>query len=120
MREEENKETSVIGEDLVVDGNINCKSDLMIEGNVEGNVSCVALYVGKTGRVFGDISSDNVQIEGTVKGMIKSSSVELKDGCTLEGDIESQTLAIDHGANFSGSVKPTGDAIRPPLKEAAE
>ena len=110
----------MIGEDLVVDGNITCKSDLLIEGNVDGNVSCVALRVGRTGRVTGDIKSDETQIEGRVVGMVKSRSVELKEGCILEGDIESQTLAVDHGASFSGAVKPTGDARVLQLKEAAE
>ena len=102
--EDDKKERSTIGEDLVVDGNITCKSDLLIEGNVEGNVTCVALHVGKSGYVTGDIKSEETRIEGRVIGMIRSRSVELKDGCTLEGDIESQTLAVDHGAGFTGSV----------------
>ena len=121
MRDEDDrKERSTIGEDLVVDGNITCKSDLLIEGNVEGNVSCVALHVGKSGNVTGDIKSEETRIEGRVTGMVRSKSVELKDGCTLEGDIESQTLAVDHGARFTGSVKPTGDARVLRLNEAAE
>lgn len=115
-----NKERSMIGTDLVVAGNITCKSDLLIEGTVQGNVSCVSLQVGKKGIVAGDITSNDVRIEGKVRGMIKSASVELKDGCMLEGDIESKTLAVDHGANFTGAVRPTGDARVLHLKEAAE
>ena len=118
--EEDKKERSTIGEDLVVDGNITCKSDLLIEGNVQGNVSCVSLHVGKRGMVAGDITSNETRIEGKVRGMIKSGSVELKEGCALEGDIESKTLAVDHGANFTGSVRPTGDARVLNLKGAAE
>lgn len=110
----------MIGEDLIVNGNISCKSDLMIEGRVEGNVSCTSLFVGKTGRITGDIATEDVLVEGTVLGMIKSRSVELKDGSTLEGDISSQTLAIDHGATFTGSVHPTKTAEKPKIKEAAE
>lgn len=123
MWDNENKDCSVIGPDLIVSGNINCKSDLMVEGRVEGNVSCTSLFVGKTGKITGDISSEDVLLEGTVEGMINSRSVELKDGCTLDGDISSQTLAIDHGANFTGSVKPTKSPDTPEklnLKEAAE
>lgn len=120
MRDKDHKDHSVIGEDLVIDGNLSCKSDLLIEGNVEGNISCMSLYVGRTGKVTGDISSDQASIEGAVQGMIKSGGVELKDGCTLEGDIESQTLAMDHGAAFTGSVRPTKDASRAHLRMAAE
>ena len=115
---------SRIGEDLLVNGDIKCKSDLIIDGRVEGNVSCGSLLVGKTGQVSGDISTDDVLVEGIVRGMIKSQRVELKDGCTLEGNISSRTLAIDHGANFTGSVRPAKDPAKvignPKLKEAAE
>jgi len=105
---------------MLVDGDINCKSDLIIEGRVEGNVSCVSLLVGKTGLVSGDISNEDVLVEGTVHGMIKSESVELKDGCTLEGDISSRTLMIDQGAIFTDSVQPAKDTGIPKLNEAAE
>lgn len=120
MWDHDNKDCSVIGEDLIVSGEIKCKSDLMIEGRVEGNVSCVSLLVGKSGTVTGDISTEDVLVEGTVHGMISSGSVELKDGCTLLGDISSHTLAIDHGANFTGSVRPNKDAGKPKIQEAAE
>ncbi|MFQ5626808.1 MAG: polymer-forming cytoskeletal protein, partial [Methyloligellaceae bacterium] len=115
---------SMIGADLLVTGDIKCKSDLIIDGRVEGNVSCVSLLVGKTGLITGDISTEDVLVEGPVHGMIKSQRVELKDGCTLEGNISSRTLAIDHGATFAGSVRPAKDPAKitgnPKLKEAAE
>ncbi len=120
MWDQDNSDGSVIGEDLIVTGNINCKSDLLIVGNVEGNISCVSLLVGESGKVNGDITSENVIVEGTISGMITSGSVELKDGCTLEGDITSSTLAIDHGAEFSGSVRPGKEPGKPQMKEAAE
>jgi len=121
MRDLEKSNCSVIGEGLVVQGNIVCNSDLMIEGKVEGNISCVSLLVRKSGNVTGDIATDNLLIEGRVHGMIKSDTVELKDGCTLEGDIAAQTLAMDHGATFTGSVIPVKKKPPTPyLKDAAE
>jgi cytoskeletal protein CcmA (bactofilin family) len=120
MWDQEKKDCSVIGEDLIVNGDINCKSDLMIEGKIEGNVVCMSLFVGKSGRVTGDVNTEEVLIEGTIHGKITSGSVELKDGCILEGDISSKTLAVDHGATFTGSVKPTVEANKAGIKEAAE
>lgn len=122
MWDQDNNDCSVIGEDLIVSGEIKCKSDLKIEGRVEGNISCVSLLVGKNGTVTGDISTNDVLVEGMVQGTITSKSVELKDGCTLEGDISSQSLAIDHGAVFTGSVRPSAnqDVPKPVIKEAAE
>ena len=120
MWDENKKNCSVIGEDLIVTGEIKCKSDLMVEGQVEGNISCVSLLVGKSGRITGDINTDDVQVEGRVHGMITSGNVELKDGCMLEGNISSQTLSIHHGAEFTGSVRHSKDSGNQNLKEAAE
>ena len=120
MWDEDKKDCSVIGQDLIINGEIKCKSDLMIEGQVEGNISCVSLYVGKSGRIIGDINTDDVLVEGTIHGMINSGSVELKDGCILEGNISSQTLSIDHGAEFTGSVRNSKDSGNHKLKETAE
>jgi cytoskeletal protein CcmA (bactofilin family) len=120
MWDNDNKDCSVIGEDLIVSGEIKCKSDLMVVGRVDGNISCVSLFVGKSGAVTGDITTEDVSVEGTVKGTISSGSVELRDGCKLEGDISSQTLSIDHGADFTGSVRPSKDAEKPKIKVAAE
>lgn len=120
MWDSEKDDRSMIGEDLIVSGNITCKSDLTVEGRVEGEIACTSLLVGKTGRITGDISAEIVRIEGTVTGMIKSDSVELQDGCTLEGDIASGSLSIDHGAVFTGSVKPGKRAGKSSLSQAAE
>ncbi len=120
MWDQDNNNGSVIGEDLIVAGDINCKSDLLIVGNVEGNISCVSLHIGKSGKVTGDITTEDIIVEGTINGKVTSGSVELKEGCAVEGDITSKSLAIDHGAGFTGSVCPGKDAGKPKMKAAAE
>lgn len=93
IRDPENENCSVIGEDLIVQGNIT-----------------------------GDITTDDLLVEGYVHGMIQSDNVELKEGCKLEGDIAVQTLAMDHGAAFNGSVLPLKkhNSSLPVVNEAAE
>ena len=106
MQNLEKNDRTVIGEDLIVQGNVICSRDLLIEGQVEGDITCISLLVGKSGNVTGDITTDDLLVEGSVHGMIRSDKVKLKDGCTLEGDIAVQTLAMDHGAVFTGTVLP--------------
>lgn len=120
MWDEENKSNSVIGEDLVVTGNILCKSGLLIQGEVEGNVTCTHLQVSNSGRVTGDISTEDALIEGAVNGSITSRKVDLREGCVMEGDIASESLSIDHGANFTGSAKPRKSQATQQVKDAAE
>lgn len=111
MRDPEKNVYTVIGEGLIVRGEINCASNLKIEGRVNGNVVCLSLIVGKTGWISGDVSTEDVLVEGTIHGQIQSGTVELKDGSMLEGDISSHTLEMEHGATFAGSVHPAKDKI---------
>lgn len=120
MWDRESKDCSVVGEDLTLNGNLSSKSNLMIEGYIEGNVSCASLFVCRTGKVVGEVQCENALIEGTVNGVVTSIRVELRDGCVLEGDIASETLEIDHGATFSGSSRPLKPATRAQINEAAE
>lgn len=116
----ESKNCSVIGEDLTLEGNVISKSDLLIEGVIQGNVNCSNLFVSRGGRILGDVTCDSVELEGTVNGVITASRVDLKDGSILEGDIVSESLSIDHGATFTGAARPVKSGPKPDLREAAE
>jgi len=40
-------EASTIGEDLVITGNVDSKGEIHLQGNVRGDVCCVALVLGE-------------------------------------------------------------------------
>ena len=81
---------SVIGEDLTIEGQaitIRCKGELEINGNIQAELHSQRLMVGKSGRVEGTISADNVEVWGQVSGTIKGARVSLHPGAEVEGDI---------------------------------
>lgn len=119
MLDRESKDCSVIGEDLALEGNILSKSNLLIEGLITGNVTCVSLLVTRGGKIVGDVTCETIQVEGTVNGVVTAARVDLKDGCRLDGDIVSESLAVDHGATFIGSSRPPKRSSKPDYKEAA-
>lgn len=120
MLDRESKNCSVVGEDLTLEGNVISKSDLLIEGVIEGNVTCSNLFVSRNGRIVGDIACETVELEGTLKGTLTASRVDLKEGCVLEGDIVSESLSVDHGATFTGAARPLKSAPKQDIKDAAE
>lgn len=97
---------SVIGRDLVVNGKVQSSGTMRIDGQVQGDVRCVSLVAGVSGRIAGDIDGQDVIVFGHIDGNINADSVLIKETGRVEGDIASQTLAIEHGAVFAGDAKP--------------
>ncbi len=64
---------SIIGADMVVEGNIKATEAIRVEGNVKGDVSSEGtLVISSTGKVIGNIKGNNIMIEGTIEGDLLS------------------------------------------------
>ena len=50
-----------------------------------------------------------ITVQGEVSGALKGSSVNLNSTSRVDGDIVKQTLSIDEGAQFDGSVRRAND-----------
>jgi len=71
------------------------------------------LTIGQHANVAADISARDVLILGTVKGNVSASGrVELRAGCTVEGDIRALRLAVEDNAVFRGKVDLTQSAAK--------
>lgn len=97
---------TVIGNTIVVDGEISGDEDLVIRGTVKGKIVLKeSLFIESTGVVEADIETQNVEIAGQVTGNIAASDkVELKADCRVVGDIRSPRILIADGASFKGNV----------------
>jgi len=87
-------------------GDIKFSSELVIDGEVEGNItSSGKLTVGTHATVVGDIQAGFVTIQGAVKGDVRATErCALQAGGSLTGDIESPRLAMDENASFVGNA----------------
>ncbi len=82
-------ETTIIAENVEIQGNVMSHSDLVIRGTVKGNVSCDGAMV----------------LEGSVYGNVNSSSLEFKNG-VIEGNVEVQEkVSAQNGTRITGDVK---------------
>jgi cytoskeletal protein CcmA (bactofilin family) len=103
---------SVIGPDLIVTGNLETSGELLIDGDVQGDVYASRIVVGEQARVVGELVADEIVIGGMVQGAIRANSVTLQTASRIEGEVYHRKLAIEQGAYFEGksrrSEDPTG------------
>jgi cytoskeletal protein CcmA (bactofilin family) len=115
---------SLIGEGVVVRGDIRFDEGLRIDGEVHGDVDASdgrsILVISEKARVHGKVRACHVIINGEVCGPVHSDELlELQPKARVEGDIRYQTLEMHQGAQVDGLLKPLKAAEKPTLTLAA-
>eukprot|EP00620_Florenciella_sp_RCC1587_P017565 CAMPEP_0182556228 /NCGR_PEP_ID=MMETSP1324-20130603/566_1 /TAXON_ID=236786 /ORGANISM="Florenciella sp., Strain RCC1587" /LENGTH=264 /DNA_ID=CAMNT_0024768085 /DNA_START=21 /DNA_END=813 /DNA_ORIENTATION=- len=103
---EETPET-VVGEKVVVKGNLAFETLLRIDGKVEGTLDCDGgnLIIGQTGTLVGNVEKmKNMLVDGTVIGDISVEKLELHAEAMVYGNITCQTLFLDHNTKVVGTL----------------
>ena len=109
---------SVLSSDLHVTGNLKTTGDIQVEGTVEGDIRAHLLTVGETATIKGEVSADDVVINGRIVGRVRGLKVRLTSTARVEGDIIHKTIAIESGAHFEGSVQRQDDPLSAGAKQA--
>ncbi len=113
---------SMLSSDLVVTGNLKTSGDIVVEGQVQGDIRAHLLTVGEGATVKGEVMADDVVVNGRVIGRVRGLKVRLTSSARVEGDIIHKTIAIESGAHFEGSVQRQDDPLskgQAPAKPAA-
>ena len=102
-----NKDVSVIGPDMEVLGGIKCEGAVRVQGKIGGPVHTSApVVVDKGGRIDGDVEAVEVVVAGTVLGSIVCARrVELRETGRINGDIQTERMKVDEGAQFEGHLR---------------
>ena len=98
---------TTIGESIVIKGELSADEDLVIEGQVEGNINLNqnALTVGEHGKVKAKIAAKTVVVVGKVWGsIITAENVDIRDTSMVEGGIYTSRLAMAAGAYVRGRI----------------
>jgi cytoskeletal protein CcmA (bactofilin family) len=105
--------SNVIGKGTVLEGNIETSGNIRIEGKIIGNLKSKAkVALGNSSLVDGNVSAQNADIEGTVKGKVEiADMLVLKATATVHGDIVTGKLVVEPGAVFNGTCK-MGAAVK--------
>ena len=78
---------STIGEDLTITGNVSSKGELHLDGQVQGDIRCVALVVGENAQLEGNVVAEYVIVRGQLKGSVRALTVTLEAESQVEGDL---------------------------------
>ncbi len=104
---------SLLSADLHITGNLKTSGDIQVEGTVEGDIRAHLLTVGESATIKGEVSADDVIVNGRVVGRVRGLKVRLTASARVEGDIIHKTIAIESGAHFEGSVQRQDDPLNP-------
>jgi cytoskeletal protein CcmA (bactofilin family) len=87
-----------------ITGDIVSNSNLFIEGEVNGNISCTGrVQIGTSGKIKGNLVCLNADIEGSLDGELKIENLLiLRSTARIKGDIQTLKLNIEEGAFFEG------------------
>jgi cytoskeletal protein CcmA (bactofilin family) len=111
---------SIITSDVVMIGTLTTKSDVQIEGRIDGDVRCVSLVIGNAGHVNGNIFAEDATIRGRVKGSIRARRVFLCSASRVEGDLLIEALAVEVGAIFEGNCRHCDSPLAEAPNKVAE
>jgi cytoskeletal protein CcmA (bactofilin family) len=89
-----------------IHGEIETKGDIRIDGTVVGTLNILGkLVLGTNGKIEGEIKCKNAEVMGTIEGEIHVSELlSLKASSSLTGDIITNKISIEPGANISGTI----------------
>ena len=103
----EKRPVPVIGQSIVVQGELCGSEDLTIDGEVEGKITLErhALRIGTHGRVRAQVFARSVVVQGEFVGSLEATErIAIGKEGTVDGDIKAPRVAIAEGATFRGNI----------------
>ena len=118
--EENPNNFNIIGPGTKIVGSIDANGDMRIDGCLEGNfLSKAKLVVGNTGQIKGEVKCKNAELYGEITGkLFIEELLMLRASAKVRGDIETQKLAIEPGAIFTGNCNMDGKHANNESKKA--
>ena len=108
-----------ISADTTVTGDLESDGDISVEGSVEGNITCRTLTLRGEPTITGDVHVEAVHVCGRFTGALRAKKVVVTKAARMTGDIYYETLDLQEGAEFEGSVHCTGDSASKPATRDA-
>ena len=105
------KNTTSIGENCTIDGDITFDKTIEIHGKISGtvriaeNCTTAMLVIKKNGIVEGDVYGDEVVIEGEVIGNVTGKKkITIKSSSFVSGNVYYDILDMNGGATVNGNL----------------
>ena len=96
---------SLLGQEIRIIGEISSKGALQLDGILEGEIKAAKLVIEKSAKVIGSVTSEDLVIKGRIIGPVFGKKVRFGSSARVEGDTFHETIAIEDGAYYEGSIK---------------
>ena len=96
---------SLLGKDIKIYGEISSKGALQLDGVLEGEIKASKLVIEKSAKVVGSVTSEDLVIKGRIIGPVFGKKVRFGSSARVEGDTFHETIAIEDGAYYEGSIR---------------
>jgi cytoskeletal protein CcmA (bactofilin family) len=97
--------STLISEGCIIDGNVKAPAFARIDGQLKGDVIVEeGLILGEKGSILGNVITKELVVYGTITGNLQVSSLEIKKTGRVNGEIKTQTLSVENGAIYNGSL----------------
>jgi cytoskeletal protein CcmA (bactofilin family) len=109
---------TIIGEQIIIDGAIRGKEDLLIEGSVKGRIEVEThhLTVGPNGQVEAEIQAANVTISGRLVGNINAAEkVKITKDADFNGEITAKSISVEDGAFLKAVIELRREPHKKPV-----
>ncbi len=92
--------------DIRVNGTLSCDGDLIIDGQLEGELSVKGnLTITEIGNVGANTEASYLSVAGKLKGEISAEKgVLIKSTASVLGAIDTSEIIIEDGADYSGAI----------------
>jgi cytoskeletal protein CcmA (bactofilin family) len=113
-------DTTIIGRDATIKGEISFASPARVLGNIEGKIIARAeMLIGESAVCKAAVHGSHIRVEGTIEGdVIATERAELTSKARVKGDLAAGALVVAEGATFVGHCRVGPDAVQAALKES--
>lgn len=100
--------STLISEGCILDGSLKAPAYARIDGQVTGDVAIdEGLILGEKGIIAGNVATKELVVYGTIEGNLQVTALEIKATGKITGEIRTQTLTVENGAVYNGSLSMT-------------
>jgi len=102
------EDKTVIGKQITIEGSVQGKEDLLIEGTVKGNIELAEhhLTIGLNGHVESDIQARSVTIKGRLTGKVNAfADVSITKEAEFNGEIYAKSISVENGAYLKAMIE---------------
>lgn len=100
-----------VGEGVLIAGKITLPEKIIVDGQVEGEISAREAQVGEAGKITGKLSVAVADVRGELVDTISvSETLILRSTAKVRGSITYNVLQIEQGAVIEGSLNRISEA----------